>query len=190
MSTFDKKIEALEKRRAEIAATEEKLRRETEKIDEEIVRLGKEKVEASDKLTPQEEKDLRKRLTVLGGLLTKERVLFAYLRLKSEEPDTDVASGYCGIEITGKYSISIETYLIEEYGGPGFRINATIKTKVPHVEAIVREMFDDNYKEPGMPAFRTLWNTDWDYGNRIILRNPVSPDDDSNKETSWVDGKL
>lgn len=179
MTSYEEKTAALYKRQNEIRNLESELERESREIGEQLEILEEERVALSEKLSDIEEKELRKRLTVLGNLLTKERVHFANLSVCDEEPDIEVARGYCGIKITGKYSISIETHLIEEYGGPGFRINAKIKTKLPHVEEIVRDMFDqEGYKEPNYPAIPTSWSTDWDYGYCIALKKPVALDDE------------
>ena len=183
MATYEEKIAALQKNLCDIEKQERDLQYRAEKIKEEIEAVEKLRVENSDKLSESEEKDLRKQLTQLGKLLCgPHNVCFANLDIVNEAPDMDSARGYAYVKIIGKYSFSIKCDLIEEYGGPGFKINAQIKTLLPHVESIVRDMFD----EEGMCETKigpiTNWSTDWDYGNRIVLKKPYKEETSSDSE--------
>ena len=174
MASIDERIAALQKESAELGETEANIIRRKAQIHLELDMLEEERIKNSDKLTEDEEMDLRKELTVLGQLLTQPRVLFATLRLSEEEPDKEKKTlGYMRKELNGKYSISLEVHLIQEFGGPGLSIRAEIKTTLPYVQSVVRSMISEEGSEYPPCASTTFWSTNWDYGNRIVLTNPV-----------------
>ena len=180
MASIDERIAALQKESAELGETEANIIRRRAQILLELDMLEEERIRTSDKLTEDEEMDLRKELTVLGQLLTQPRVLFATLRLSEEEPDKETKTlGYMRKELNGKYSVSLEVHLIQEFGGPGLSIRAEIKTLLPYVQSVVRSMFDETGCEFPPCATTTFWSTNWDYGNRIVLKNPVALEGDS-----------
>lgn len=180
MASIEERLAALQKESAELGEKEAEIIRRRAQIHLELDMLEQERIAASDKLTADEEMDLRKELTVLGQLLTQPRVLFASLRLSDEEPDKEKKSvGYMRKEINGKYSISLETDLIQEFGGPGLSISAEIKTKLPYVQSVVRSTFDEEGAEFPPCATTMFWSTNWDYGHKIVLKNPVSLERDS-----------
>lgn len=178
MASIDDQIEALVKEAGELSEKESEIARRQSQIAMELEELEKDRMAQSKTLSQEEEQDLRKQLTVLGNFLTQSRVLFASLSLKDEEPDDqeEQESGYLRKEIKGKYTIAITVNLIEEYGGPGLYIKACIKTKLPHVECVVRSMFDEEGCQHPTNPLTSYWSTNWDYGNRIVLKNPVSLD--------------
>ena len=180
MASIDERIAALQKESGELGETEANIIQRRAQIRLELDMLEEERIRTSDKLTEDEEMDLRKELTVLGQLLTQPRVLFATLRLSEEEPDKEKKTvGYMRKELNGKYSVSLEVHLIQEFGGPGLSIRAEIKTLLPYVQSVVRSMFDETGCEFPPCATTTFWSTNWDYGNRIALKNPVALEGDS-----------
>ncbi len=127
-------------------------------------------------LTKEEEKWLRDELTVVGEILGGERVLFGSLKLLDEDPDKMETSGYFGQEHSEKFSIAIDVGICTEFNA-GLSCKVVVKTKVPQVEDIVREMLvssEDEYEENPDP-YRREWPINWDYYQKIILKKPYAP---------------
>jgi hypothetical protein len=126
--------------------------------------------ERPDTLTAEDEKELRRSLTIVGEMMGNPDVNSGGFTLEDEDPDED------HWDPKKAWSMSIQTVLYcSEIVGPGLSIRTTLKTKNARVRAIVREMItsteyiDDNEKH----LERTHWDIDWDYHARIEVRNPM-----------------
>jgi len=126
--------------------------------------------ERPDTLTAEDEKELRRSLTIVGEMMGNSDVNCGGFTLEDEDPDED------HWDPKKAWSMSIQTVLYcSEIVGPGLSIRTTLKTKNARVRAIVREMItsteyiDDNEKH----LERTHWDIDWDYHARIEVRNPM-----------------
>ena len=122
-------------------------------------------------LTREDEKWLRDELTVAGGILCGERVLFGSLKLLDEEPDEMHVGGYFGQEHSEKFSIAIDVGICIEFSA-GLSCDVVVKTKVSQVEDIVREMFESSEDHFEADPYRREWPINWDYHQSITLKKP------------------
>lgn len=171
--SYEEKLKQLNELQNSLEELERKIENHKGKILQEKADIERERVEKSEKLSEEEEKDLRNQLTAIVELLGRKNTWFAKFQILDEEPNTESETGYVHKMIIGKYSFDMEISLIEEHGGPGFRIRVTMKTKLPSVVAIVREMIDiEGPREPDIDYItQTYWSADWDYHQRFILKN-------------------
>jgi hypothetical protein len=142
-------------------------------IDDERERLEKERLASMpNDLSEEEEKWLRDEITVVGKLLESKDVVFGGLTLVDEEPEEMNTRGYFGEEHSKKFSIKIEMRVCTEWRA-SLSCSVTIKTKNATVERIVREMVaqEDGYPEEP-DCYRRTWSIDWDYHQRIVIKNP------------------
>jgi hypothetical protein len=160
---------ALERREEELRDREREIEKERDRIQRRREEIEAERVKASPELTADEEMWLRDELTVVGNILCGDNVLFGGLNLLDEEPDEMNTEGYFGETHSKKFSISVKVDVTTEFTA-GLCVRVDVKTKLPKIEAIVREMFEstDNGKDVG----RRNWPVDWDYYYRVILRKP------------------
>ena len=128
-------------------------------------------------LTEEEEKWLRDEITVVGKVLESKDVIFGGLTLVDEEPEKENTRGYFGPDHCDKFSIDIRMGICTEFQA-ALSCAVTIKTKNATVERIVREMVrqEDDYDKE-FPHRRT-WKIDWDFHDRIVIRNPYVHKDD------------
>ena len=164
--------EALSRREAELEAQEREIERERRKIKERLEEIEKEKIRQSPELDAETERWLRDELTVVGRILCGDNVLFGGLNLLDEEPDEMNSEGYFGETHSKKFSISVKVDVMTEFTA-GLCVRVDVRTKLPKIEAIVREMFGstDNEEDTG----RRNWPIDWDYYYRVELRKPYEP---------------
>lgn len=176
---MDAKISALEKEYEFLQKKREALAGNMNGIYEKVKRLRQQRdMEASGGLSPAEEHEFRYALSVVGGLLENSEVMFGGLVVEDEEPDKEHDTGYCGDKTPRKYSIDIKSnYVICVC--PGLRIRVTIKTKTPAIRRIVQEMVESTEYVPEEEKLeeRTAWGIDWDYHDRIKIKNKVSHED-------------
>jgi hypothetical protein len=167
-------VEELERRCQETTAKRCELEDEERKL-EWALKAARERRERErpDTLTPEDEKELRRSLTIVGELMTGENVSGGSFGLVDEEPgELDMG---CYGEVKKAWSLDIQTGFHLEVG-PSLWVRATLKTKNAKVRAIVREMITSNehIRDREKHEERTYWDIDWDYGNRIEIRNPMT----------------
>lgn len=168
-------VEELEARCEAVTAQRQALEEEERDL-ERALNLARERRdrERPDSLMPEDEKTLRRALTVVGELLANPDVLHGGFTLEDAEPD-ETDHGYFGPRDKQVFSVDIQAGLCLDVC-PGLRIRVTLKTKNAKVCAIVREMLtsteyvrdEDKHRE------RTYWNIDWDYHDAIEVRNPMT----------------
>lgn len=171
MTSLKEKIDTLQK---ELEFAEEQigeLNWTTNDIKDRIRQLEREREKESNAFTEGDEQELRKQLKVLASVLTNGYNHFASLTLVDEEPDKSARFGYFSGPISDKYSINItKCEFGMEVGEPGFNVDCVIKTKMPAVERIVRETFEQEGYTGDKNILQTSWVTNWDYHQKIRLR--------------------
>ena len=176
MATREEKLENLKKQEVELNKKEQQLYEERMRIDYEIEKLDAEFLAENSGLSRNELIRLRRTLTIIGGVVAADNVIFANIQIVDEEPDA-TSGGYLG-DHTNKYSIRISCSFIEDYA-PGLSYNVTIKTTNDAVKAVIRSMISSNEclddEEEKKP--RNYWNTDWDFHYKITLKNPMGEDE-------------
>lgn len=183
MTDYTSEIEKLNLEAIELRNQKESIKVKLCQIDDEIEKLEKLRIESlPNELTEDEEKWIRDELTLVGNLLSGENIAFGGVKLLDEEPDEMDTRGYFGRDHSNKFSIKIELEICTEWRAC-FRCNVTIKTKLPRIEAIVREMYkttEDEYETDNLQErlTRRRWNIDWDYHYRLKLENPYVHKDD------------
>lgn len=173
---MDSKISALENEYALLQRKRDAVEENMSGIFAKIERLRKERDQKSDKLTPEEELEFRYALTIVGELLENENVLFGGVYILDEEPNKeDIHTGYFGDSGPRKYSIAIETHFVLDVS-PGLSVNVKIKTKTPAIKRIVQDMVESTeyVREEEKLVERTSWRIDWDYHDRITIKNKVT----------------
>jgi hypothetical protein len=171
MSTIEEQLAALQKEFDTAEEQMQKLRSRTYKIKDEIRDLEREREKQSKGFSEEEEKNLREQLKVLASVLTNDYNHFASLTLVDEEPGESAQFGYFSSPVSDKYSITItKCDFGMEVGEPGFNIDCVIKTKMPAVERIVRETFEQEGYTGDKNILQTSWVTNWDYHQKIRLR--------------------
>ena len=130
-----------------------------------------------DTLTKEDETTLRRSLTVVGNLLAGEDVMHGGFELVDEDPE-EMDAGYFGPREVQPYSLDIATGFCLDVC-PGLSIKATLKTRNARVREIVREMITStqHLRDEEKHAERTWWNIDWDYHDRIEVKNPMSSEE-------------
>jgi len=171
MATYKEKLEGLTLREGALATKERELAEERSLLLNEIADLEKERQALSPELTNSEIKSIRRAMSVVGKALTSEDVIFGHIQLLDEEPE-ETNGGYRGAH-TNKYSIHMTCTFVEDHA-VGLDYNVIIKTKNPHIQAIVRDMLDDG-EEGDMPA--NNWSADWDYYTKFSIKNTISNED-------------
>jgi hypothetical protein len=169
----------------ELTAREEALERQMSGIGLDLANvqyllreLEKERLASiPNELSEEEEKWLRDEITVVGKVLESKDVIFGGLTLVDEEPEKENTRGYFGPDHCDKFSIDIRMGICTEFQA-ALSCAVTIKTKNATVERIVREMVrqEDDYDKE-FPHRRT-WKIDWDFHDRIVIRNPYVHKDD------------
>ena len=178
MDNYDDKLRELRLRELALEAEKSKIYVEFGKIADERERLEKERLASMpNELTAEEEKWLRDEITVVGKVLESKDVIFGGLTLVDEEPEKENTRGYFGPDHCDKFSIDIRMGICTEFQA-ALSCAVTIKTKNATVERIVREMVrqEDDYDKE-FPHRRT-WKIDWDFHDRIVIRNPYVHKDD------------
>lgn len=170
---MDAKISALEAEYSHLAEKCKSVEKHMDGIQQKIVRLRKQRDEAGYKLTPGEEIEFRRALTVVGQLLEKD-TLFGGLYIIDEEPGI-MEGGYMNHNPKRKYSIDIQSSFVLDVC-PGLSIKVEIKTKHPTIKRIIREMVEQvgYLHDEDKLCETTTWTIDWDYYNGIKIKNPVS----------------
>ena len=168
MATYETKLEALKIREAALKTKEYELSNERVSLMHEIAELEEEQRALSSELTNREIASIRKAMTVVGKAITSDDVIFGTIRLLDEEPE-DTAGGYRG-DHTNKYSIRMACTFVEDHA-VGLQYKVIIKTKNPHIKAIVRDMLGDG-EEGALPA--NTWEADWDYYTKFSIKNTIN----------------
>jgi hypothetical protein len=127
--------------------------------------------ERPDSLSAEDEKELRRSLTVVGEMMANADVNFGGFTLEDEEP-TQHPGFWDKPQV---WSMDIETTLCDE-PSPGLCINTTLKTKNARVRAIVREMITSTEHIPDEEKHieRTHWGIDWDFYHSLVVKNPMT----------------
>ena len=175
---MDAKISALEKEYEFLQKKRDAMGENMSGIFEKIQRLRQKRDEDSGKLEPREEIEFRRALTVVGELLEREDNLFGGLSVVNEDPDKELDTGYFGDSGPKKYSIDVQTNYVRCVC-PGLRVNVTIKTKTPAIKRIVQEMVESTeyQREEDKLEEKTRWGIDWDYHDRITIKNKLSSEE-------------
>lgn len=173
MSTLEEKIAALEAKHAALTEKERELMREREALHDELDNLKAQQLAENGGLPEDEVNSLKMALTIIGKAISSEDVVFGGLELVDEEPEKTDA-GYQK-DIQHRYSIHMECGFVEDCA-IGLRYNVKIKTMDEAVRNIVRSMITSNEyitdEYRGEP--RNRWGIDWDFHEKIILKNPYS----------------
>jgi hypothetical protein len=180
MDNYDEKLRELRLRELALEAEKSKIYAKFAEIEDERERLEKERLaNMPNDLSEEEEKWLRDEITVVGKLLESKDVIFGGLTLLDEEPEEMKTRGYFGDEHSKKFSIDIQMSVCTEWKA-SLRCYVTIKTKNASVERIVREMVaqEDGYPDEEGDSYRRSWSIDWDYHQRIVIKNPYVHKDD------------
>jgi hypothetical protein len=173
MASFEEQIAAVEAKQKELAKRENELTRERNELCDELENLKAQQLAANGGLPEQEVNSLKMALTIVGKAISDEHVVFGELRLVDEEPE-ETSGGYHG-GVKHTFSIHIECGFVEDCA-VGLRYEVQIKTKEEAVRNIVRSMISSteyiNKEYRDEP--RNRWGIDWDYHDKIILKNPYS----------------
>lgn len=163
MSSYDKKLLALETRRKELMAQELALAAARERLAVEQQLLDAEKLADIHGLTDTQIADFRTAVKCVVKTITAEEVTHAGLAIV-DEPSTDTDDKPFSIVMSCEYS----TYDI-----PGMTYNVTIKTQNPAIVAVLRSMIKQVshclYDEPCDESTRTTWRVYWDDYETIKL---------------------
>jgi hypothetical protein len=173
MSTLEEKIAAAEAKQQALMAKERELLREREALHDELENLKAAQLAENGGLPDDEVSSLKMALTIVGKAISDDSVVFGGLELVDEEPEkTD--GGYHP-DIEHRFSIHMECGFVEDCA-IGLRYNVKIKTKDEAVRNIVRAMISsteyitEEYREEP----RNRWGIDWDFHDKIVLKNPYS----------------
>lgn len=115
------------------------IQKKMEELKKQLAELDK-KEQGWKRFPPEEESWLRQELTMLHGSLLSNHTLFASVYLKHEQPVENTAYGYQKKKHPKSFSIDIEVAPLMEHKS-GLTVYITIRTKLPEVEKIVREMY-------------------------------------------------
>jgi hypothetical protein len=159
MDALNKSLAQLEAKQQAIQEKKRTLDREEYDLARERRHLEEERLRLSRKMTPQDEETLKKELTAAGELLELQAVIHGSLRVLSEDPDDPEEF----------YSIDIQCGTCEDTGVTGLYANVTVKTTVPRVETIVRELFEQEGSVEDRSLSALSWEKNWDYYTRIKL---------------------
>lgn len=171
-------MEQLQIRLGEIAQKECELENERDRIMREIKDLKEEERRNSPEFTQQDRRNLYMQLSALSKAIIGEHVLICHMSIVYGAPRENEVRGYRGAPLSNKYSIDVTCTLINEYGGPGFTYNVTIRTKNPHVMDMIRECFEQKFDYPEQEEeLRTHWWRDWDYGTCFAFKDPKDAQD-------------
>jgi hypothetical protein len=173
MASYEEQIAAIEAKQEELTKQEAELAKERNRLWDELSDLKARQVAANGGLLDVEVNSLKMALTIVGKAISSEDVVFGQLRLVDEEPEvTDC--GYQGKK-KHKFSIHMKCGFVEDCA-IGLRYEVEIKTKDEAVRAIVRTMISSTeyISEEYRDEPRTCWGIDWDYHDKIILKNPYS----------------
>jgi hypothetical protein len=176
MASFDEKIAAIEAKQNELAKREAELAAERNQLCDELENLRSLQLAANGGLPEEEVNSLKMALTVVGKAISSEDVVFGSLSLVDEAPE-ETDSGYQGKQ-KHKFSIHIECGFVEDCA-VGLRYEVKIKTKEEAVRAIVRSMITSTeyITEEYRSEPRNRWGIDWDYHDKIILKNPYTKEE-------------
>jgi hypothetical protein len=176
MASLEEQIAAVEAKQKELTRREADLATERNRLWDELENLKSLQLAANGGLPEEEVNSLKMALTIVGKALSSEHVIFGELRLVDEEPE-ETSGGYKGKE-KHLFSIHMECGFVEDCA-IGLEYSVQIKTKSEGVRAIVRSMISSteyiNEEYRGEP--RNRWGIDWDYHDKIVLKNPYSIDE-------------
>lgn len=154
------------------------IQKKMEELQKQLEDLNK-KEKGWKRFPPEEEQWLRQELTTLHATLLGKHTLFATVYLKNEDPVEMAGYGYRNKKHPKSFSIHIELAPIME-DISGLTVYITIRTKIPEVEKIVREMYRQSTTShvwPPEPEFpekreRREWEIDYEQGFVIELYTP------------------
>ena len=170
---------------AELEARCEEMSRRKREIEHEEMDLiraldearKREERKRPDTLTKEDERRLRRDLTLVGEQL--ERSMFGGFQLADEEPEEKDPDE----ERPESYSLKVEVQLTDLFGTPEWCTKATLSTKNAVVRAIVREMITETRPDSRDAHLeKTYWGIDWDGDNSIKVKNPMSEEEFRAKE--------
>ncbi len=176
MSSYEEQIAAVEAKQEELTKREAELAKERNRLWDELDNLKSLQLAANGGLPEEEVNSLKMALTIVGKAISSEDVVFGGLCLVDEEPE-ETEGGYHKKQ-QHKFSIHIECGFVEDCA-VGLRYEVKIKTKEDAVRDIVRSMITsteyitEEYRSE--PRYR--WGIDWDYHDKIILKNPYSKEE-------------
>jgi len=170
MATYEEKLSLLTLRENALLTKERELAEERSSLLQEIADLEKTQRALSPELTTDEIKSIRRAMSIVGKAVTSEDVIFGSIQLLDEEPE-ETDGGYRGNHMN-KYSIRMSCVFVEDHA-VGLQYSVTIKTKNPHIKAIVRDMLGQG-EEGDLPA--NTWNADWEYYTKFSIKNTISND--------------
>jgi hypothetical protein len=176
MPSYEEQIAAVEAKQEELTKREAELAKERNRLWDELENLKSLQLAANGGLPEEEVNSLKMALTIVGKAISSEDVVFGGLWLLDEEPE-ETEGGYQKKQ-KHTFSIHIECGFVEDCA-VGLRYEVKIKTKEEAVRAIVRSMITsteyitEEYRSE--PRYR--WGIDWDYHDKIILKNPYSKEE-------------
>lgn len=173
MSSFDEQLLAIEKRQSELFEKEREIYKEQEALQAEKERLESLRLAENGGLPDDEVNSLKMALTIVGKAISDEDVVFGTFELVDEEPE-ETDAGYQR-NVQHRFSIHMECGFVEDCA-VGLRYTIKLKTKDEAVRAIVRAMISSTeyINEEYRSDPRNRWGVDWDFHEKIILRNPYS----------------
>lgn len=173
MSTYDEKIAVIEEGLNQIRRKEAELLEQQAKLQDELENIKAQRLAENGGLPTEEVASLKMAVTIVGKALSDESVVFGSLELVDEEPEK-TAGGYHG-DKEHRFSIHMDCGFVEDCA-IGLRYTVKIKTKDEAVRAIVRSMIGSTeyIEEEERDQPRNRWGIDWDYHDKIILKNPYS----------------
>jgi hypothetical protein len=176
MSSYDEQIAAVEAKQEELTKREAELAKERNRLWDELENLKSLQLAANGGLPEEEINSLKMALTIVGKAISNEDVVFGGLWLVDEEPE-ETDGGYQR-KLKHKYSIHIECGFVEDCA-VGLRYEVKIKTKEEAVRDIVRSMITSTEYiiEEYRSKPRNGWSIDWDYHDKIILKNPYNKEE-------------
>ena len=176
MASFEEQIAAVEAKQNELSRREAELAAERNRLWDELEDLKAQQLAANGGLPEEEVNSLKMALTIVGKAISSEDVVFGGLCLVDEEPE-ETEGGY-HMKHKHKFSIHIECGFVEDCA-VGLRYEVKIKTKEEAVRKIVRSMITSSeyITEEYRSEPRNRWGIDWDYHDKIILKNPYTKEE-------------
>lgn len=159
MDIINQKLAEIVAKERMVAKKIRDLEDESDSLRMEIHWLEQEQLKESRVLTPDEEATLKRELTAVGELLELAAVISGSLHVVSEESD----------DPEKLYSIAIDCGTSDDTGVAGLYARIVLKTKVPKVEAIVSELFEQVGTVHGRGPTDRVWEKYWDDSTSIKL---------------------
>lgn len=173
MASYDERIAAIEEKQNELRRKESELEEQRIELAKEKEMLEAQRLAENGGLDESTMASLKMALTVVGKAISSDDVVFGGFDILHEEPD-ETEGGYHGNH-KHPFSISIDCSFVEDCA-IGLSYSVKLKTTNEAVKAVVRSMITSTeyIREEEQEEVRNSWRIDWDYHDKIILKNPYT----------------